>query len=134
MKIKDLINVNDSMKNLARTLLTKSTDNYKVYKIYSKIREELNNYYTQRDKIVMKYGTKNENGTVGILSDNPNFQKAIKDISELEEIEVDITIETLKLNVNDLNLSAIDIYNLVEFKIIELENKISPCDVKKENI
>ncbi len=122
MKIKELLNINESLKNLARTLLPKSVDNYKVYKMYSKIREELNNYYTQRDKIVLQYGIKNENGSVSILPENPNYQTAFKSLNELEEIEVDLKIETLKLNANDLNLSAIDLYNLVKSKIIELNH------------
>jgi len=120
VKIKELIKIKDSLTNLAKIMLPKSVDNYNVFKLYKQVEDESRNYYIQRDKIVMEYGKKQSNGSISILSDNPSYRTAIKLIEELENIEVEMLVKSVKLQPADIKLSPLDLYYLTDIGLIEI--------------
>lgn len=63
------------------------------------IHDALAEYFTERDKIITKYGTKDENGaTIGIpAEDTENMEKAITEINELGSISMELPIMTMDL-------------------------------------
>ncbi len=123
MKIKDLLNVKDSLYNLGNVLLPEpyTKYNYEVYKIIKKVESELENFGTQQYKIAKKYGTENEDGSYALEKNNPNFEQCTKELNELAEIEVDIPLGNIIINPSVISLKPIDIYNLIEYEIIKEE-------------
>lgn len=124
MKIRNIIKVRNSLNNLAKVLLPKNVDNYTVFKIYKQIEEEIQNYNVQKDKIVLKYGTQKSGGGISISQDNPNYTIALKAISELEDIEVDIRINSIIIYPDDVKLCPADLLNLEEFGLIKLVEEV----------
>ena len=120
MKLKELIKAQDSLTNLADIRLSSAKDNYNVFKLYKQVKEEISNYDAQRNKIIMEYGEKNSEGNVSVRRSNPNFSKAVKDIAELEDLDIDINFNKISVKPDELKLSAIDIYNLESFGILEV--------------
>lgn len=84
---------------------------YKLAKNIKSIEKELNIYEEEKQKLINKYGEKdeegkskvNENGMINIL-DVENWNK---DIKELLEIEVEINVE--KINIDELAKSDLKI-------------------------
>lgn len=120
MKLKELIKAQDSLTNLADIRLSSAKDNYNVFKLYKQVKDEISNYDAQRNKIIMEYGEKNSEGNVSVQRSNPNFSKAVKDIAELEDLDIDISFNKISVKPDELKLSAIDIYNLESFGILEV--------------
>jgi hypothetical protein len=125
MKIKDLLNIKDSIYNLGNLLLPEpyTKYNYEVYKIIKIVESELENFGTQQYKIAKKYGTENEDGNYIIDKTNENYEQCCKELNELTEIEVDIPIGNIIINPSVISLKPLDIYNLIEHEIIKEETK-----------
>lgn len=120
MKIRDILKVRESVKHLAQERLPNAIDNYHVFKLYKQVEDESHNYNVQKDKIVIEYGEKQPDGTVSISAKNPNYMTAIKLISELENIDIELQLNKITIKPAELNLSAKDIYNLIEFGVLEI--------------
>lgn len=120
MKIREMLKVRGSLINFAKIRLPNAIDNYNVFKLYKQVENEVFNYNTQKDKIIMEYGEEQSNDTVSISPNNPNYITAIKIIAELENIDVDLEFKPIILKPTDVNLSPIDIYNLTNFKILTI--------------
>lgn len=69
------------------------------------IHDGLAEYITERDKIINKYGTKDENGVVSIPADSEEAKKAIEEIDEIGKIEIKVPIILMDLQ---------DLYKLSE--------------------
>lgn len=120
MKIKDLVKVEGSLNNLVGIVLKNGLDNYNVYKFYRQLKEELDNFKAQKNKLIMEYGTRTHEGNFAVLPDNPNFSIVLEQINSLEKIEVDIEISNIKLNPEEVNISPFDLVNLVDIGLIEI--------------
>ena len=120
MKIRDILKVRESVKHLAQVRLPNAIDNYHVFKLYKQVEDEAHNYNVQKDKVVIEYGERQPNGSVSISAENPKYMTAIKLISELENIDIELQLNKTTIKPAELNLSAKDIYNLVEFGILEI--------------
>lgn len=121
MKIKDLLNIKESLYNLGNVLLPEpyTKYNYEVYKLIKKVESELENFGTQQYKIAKKYGTENEDGSYALEKTSPNFEQCTKELNELAEIEVDIQSGNIIMDISVLPLKPLDIYNLIEHGIIK---------------
>jgi hypothetical protein len=121
MKLRELIKVKDSLTNFANIRLSSAQDNYNVFKLYKQAEDEITNYNAQRDKIIIEYGEKDSEGNVSVQQNNPNFDKVIQAIVELEDLDIKIKFEKISVKSSELNLSAVDIFNLENFGLIEIK-------------
>jgi hypothetical protein len=121
MKLRELIKVKDSLTNFANIRLSSAQDNYNVFKLYKQAEDEITNYNAQRDKIIIEYGEKDSEGNVSVQQNNPNFDNVIQAIVELEDLDIKIKFEKISVKSSELNLSAVDIFNLENFGLIEIK-------------
>lgn len=100
---------------------------YAIAKNIAKIQSELKIYNEERQKLIDKYSVKDEEGKTLVGEDNQitiqiEFLEAwTKDITELEEIEVEIDIH--KFNINELLNGQYEMspgeFMLLDYMIIE---------------
>lgn len=121
MKLKEILNIEKAVMNLGNVLLPTPEENRRVYKLIKVTKQEVENYDLQINKIVQKYGQQAENGSKYIPKNSPNLDIALKEISALESMEIDIEFKPIKINFDSLGLCAADAYNLEKAKIIELK-------------
>lgn len=121
MKLKEILNIEKAVMNLGNVLLPTPEENRRVYKLIKVIKQEVENYDLQINKILQKYGQQSENGSKYIPKNSPNFDIALKEISALESMEINLDFKPIQTDFNSLNLNAADAYNLEKAKIIELK-------------
>lgn len=121
MKLKEILNIEKAVMNLGNVLLPTPEENRRVYKLIKTIKHEVENYDLQINKIVQKYGQQGENGSTYIPKNSPNFDTAIKEISALEKMEIDIKFKPTQVDFDILGLCATDIYSLEKSGIIVLK-------------
>ena len=69
-----------------------------LVRMAKKLNDEINLIEGKKNKLVMKYGDKDEKtGQVSINEASPNWEKFIKEFNELMEFEVELTINPVKI-------------------------------------
>lgn len=109
---KQLLNSEMGLGEIARKELPIKVS-YALSKNISKVAKELEIYNAERQKLIEKYCTKDENGK-SIIDKNNQLKIQDKfledwnnDIKELQEIEVDVDIHKFKLDeLNSYNMTA----------------------------
>ena len=120
---KRIINSIDSLKNLSSKELDVKTS-FKIAKNIKVIDEISNIFVEEKRKLVSKYGTKDEEGSLkvddnGVAEiDKDNLEEWNRSYSELLEIENDIDIEKIKLSDLDIKVSAQELL-AIEYMIEE---------------
>ncbi|WP_313232429.1 hypothetical protein [Tissierella praeacuta] len=122
IKLKDLIKANSGISKLADIILPNGKDNYRVYKIFKIVQDEINYLESQKVKILEKYGTKQSDGSITIAANHPDYLSALKLLTELGEVEVTFPEDLLGVRINPLEakLSPKDLYELETSGIIQL--------------
>lgn len=111
MKLINIVNSTEALNKLAEKDLPILTS-FKITDILFTIEKEINNYNQQKNKLIQKYGT-TENEINYNFSDE-NKIKFIQELEELNNLEVDLSIEKIKLP-DDINISASILYSLNNF-------------------
>lgn len=118
-KIIDIINGIGNILNMS--LPVKAS--YAISKNMVKLEKEAEIYNKEREKLLSKYGAKNEDGTLKVNEtgnvDIENVEDWNKDIKELLEIEVDIDIHKFSIDeIINCNMTAREVA-LIDFMIEE---------------
>ncbi len=124
MKLKEILNIEKAVMNLGNVLLPTPEENRRVYKLIKTVKQEAENYDLQINKIVQKYGQQGENESMYIPKNSPNFDTAIKEISALENMEIDMEFKPIQVDFDVLGICASDIYNLEKAGIIKLKEGV----------
>ncbi len=111
MKLINIVNSTEALNKLAEKDLPILTS-FKITDILFKIEKEINNYNMQKNKIIQKYGS-TEDGVNYNFSDE-NKLEFIKELEELNNHEVNLSIEKIKLP-DDINISASILYALRDY-------------------
>lgn len=111
-QIKDIVKFNLSVKNLSNDKLP-LTCAYKISKIQHAMENDLNFYQTKYFEIVEKYGKKDENGNLQysedgmvVLLDQDKIEAAQIEISELENMSIELDIENYLLDISDFDQTS----------------------------
>lgn len=118
MKIKDIVNSQNSLQKLLGVSLPVKVS-YKLSKLVTKLQPELDLFNKEKDKLIEKYGEKDDKGVVSIKQDSPNMPKFAKEIDELAEMEVNIdfgdgkSFEKISVaDLGDVKIEAQDLLSL----------------------
>lgn len=117
-----VINVVNGIGNILNMSLPVKAS-YAISKNMSKIEKEAEIYNKEREKLLSKYGKKNEDGTLAVNEagsvDIENVEDWNKDINDLLGIEVDIDIHKFSIDeIINCNMTAREIA-LIDFMIEE---------------
>lgn len=94
---------------------------YKICKIILAVDEEYNTFQETRMKVVMKYGEKNEDGSIknvdGQVMILPEYvEEAQNELKELLETEINLNINALTIDeLENCTISPADMINLMPF-------------------
>ncbi len=99
MKLIEIVNSVQALNKLGEKDLPIQTS-FKVTDILFAVEKELNNYYVHKDKLIQKYGT-TENG-LDYSFPEENRDKYVRDLEELNNMEIDLRVEKIKLPDNIL--------------------------------
>lgn len=62
------------------------------------LHDSLNEYLSERDNIIAKYGKKDENGNAYVpVDDKENVDKAIEEINEIGDIQIEVPLVTIPM-------------------------------------
>ena len=62
------------------------------------LHDSLNEYLSERDNIITKYGKKDENGNAYVPADDKeNVDKAIEEINEIGDIQIEVPLVTIPM-------------------------------------
>ena len=62
------------------------------------LHDSLNEYLSERDNIIAKYGKKDENGNAYVPADDKeNVDKAIEEINEIGDIQIEVPLVTIPM-------------------------------------
>lgn len=111
MKLIELVNSAQALNKLGEKDLPIQTS-FKISDILLASEKELNNYHIQRDKLIKKYGT-TENG-LDYSFPEENKEKYIQELEELNNIEIDFSIDKIKLPDN-ISIAPNILYSLKHF-------------------
>ena len=89
IKIKDIVNSQTSLQKLLGVSLPVKVS-YKLSKLVAKLQPELDIFNKEKDKLIEKYGEKDDKGNWTIKQDSENMPKFVEEINELTEMEVNI--------------------------------------------
>lgn len=116
MKLIKIVQAIDGLNKICNIELP-AVESFKVVKLVGEIESHINNYNTQRNKLLKKYGDTEDDTTFSIRPEE--CEDFMKEINELGEIEIDLDFEKIKLP-KDLAIKASDIVNMTDF--IELKD------------
>lgn len=71
---------------------------YGIARNMRKLSEELVEYQTMKNKAIVKYGEKNDDGTYGVLIGSESYEKFIQEMKEVMDISHDVDIFKVKEN------------------------------------
>ena len=87
---------------------------YGIARNMRKLSDELVEYQTLKNKAIIKYGEKNDDGTYGVLLGSESYDKFIQEMKEVMDISHDVDIftvkedEVIKSSLNAKEMLAID--------------------------
>lgn len=96
VKLLDIMLTKDALQNLLNTKLPIKTS-YKLNKLAIALNVEYEAYEKQRVELVKEYGEEKEDGSVAIPPDSPKMKEFLEKIAELQNIEVSLDFEKLKV-------------------------------------
>lgn len=86
---------------------------FRLVKLIKEINVELEIFEKEKEKLLKKYGKKNDDDSYTILDENKDSWN--KDITELLSLNVDITAEKVNLANEDIKISPADMMKIEEF-------------------
>lgn len=86
---------------------------FRLVKLIKEINVELEIFEKEKEKLLKKYGKKNDDDSYTILDENKDSWN--KDITELLSLDVDITAEKVNLANEDIKISPADMMKIEEF-------------------
>lgn len=111
MKLLKLVNASDNLNKLGDMLLP-AKESFKVVQLLLEIEPHLQNYNFQRNKLLAKYGSSEDEKTYVIREEEKeNF---IKEVEDLGNIEIDLRYEKINIS-NGLTIKAADLINILDF-------------------
>ena len=121
VQVRDIINSMDTMKLLIEKPL-KARVAFRVAKLVREIDKEFELYNSERDKLIKKYGMKDENGELiiddegrGRLSDE-NIPKFNQEIQEMLDNEVELNAQPIALaDLGEEEFTAIQLAQIEKF-------------------
>ncbi len=138
--LRDIINIQSSYSKLLEQVYLPIKIRYTLSKDGRKIQSELEELQKMRDSLIMKYGSKQKDGSTAILPGSPNLASYEVDMSDLLDIEIDLLTDQIDVELfmrDDCTLSAKDL--LILDKLIidksdekDIENKNSKSEDKLE--
>ncbi len=111
MKLKTIINAVDALNELQQKELP-IEESFKVVNIIQQIEPHFNNYSEQREKLMRKYG--NTEDRINYTIKNVNVAKYLQEIEPLENLDIEIKLEKIKLN-KDISIKAVHLRQLLDF-------------------
>jgi hypothetical protein len=120
IKLGEIINIIESLNNILIKEIPIKTA-YMLSKLAQKIEPELKNFQNSNNKLIEKYGQRDENneiinnnGIVPIILDKKEDYK--KEIEELLNIEIDIDFEPMSIkSLGDIKIAPKDLFVLDRF-------------------
>ena len=111
MKLIKLVQAVGNLDKLA-TLELSAKESFKVVKLLMEIEPHIQNYNTQRNKLLVKFGESTDGKEYQIKSENKD--KFIEELKDLEEIEIELKFD--KINIpSDIKIKASDMINILDF-------------------
>lgn len=110
IKLSEVKNYNQVFSKLNISDSFNVIQSYKIHKIYSKIKNELNDYIEMRKKLENKYFCKDENneikrdahGNIEMKSSELTLDSYMKELTSLENTKITLELEDLALSIEDL--------------------------------
>ena len=110
IKLSEVKNYNQVFSKLNISDSFNVIQSYKIHKIYSKIKNELNDYIEMRKKLENKYFCKDENneikrdahGNIEMKSSELTLDNYMKELTSLENTKITLELEDLALSIEDL--------------------------------
>ena len=110
IKLSEVKNYNQVFSKLNISNSFNVIQSYKIHKIYSKIKNEFNDYVEMRKKLENKYFCKNENneikrdthGNIEMKSSELTLDSYMKELTSLENTKITLEFEDLALSIEDL--------------------------------
>lgn len=109
-----LIKIVSAVNNLDKlsTLELPAKESFNIVKMLMEIEPHIQNYHTQRNKLLSKFGDSEDGKEYQIKAENKD--KFIAELKDLEEIEIELTFE--KINIpEDVKIKASDMINILDF-------------------
>lgn len=111
MKLIKLVNAVDNLDKLA-VLELPAKESFKVVKLLMEIEPHIQNYHTQRNKLLAKFGESTDGKEYQIKAENKD--KFIAELKDLEDIEIELKFEKINIG-EDIKIKASDIVNILDF-------------------
>ena len=120
VKLNDIVNATETFNKIIRQPF-KGSLAFKIARLARELDKEMQTFNTERQKIIQKYGEKDENGELVVDEKGlVNFDKTnLKEINE----EFDSLLNTeLEINADKLPMDSIDNFEITPQEIISIES------------
>ncbi len=111
MKLKIIINAVEALNTLQQKELPVE-ESFKLINLFQQIEPHLNNYAEQRGKLMRRYGQSEDGDNYKISRENA--AQYFKEIEPLENLDIEIKFEKIKLN-KDISIKAMHLRQLLDF-------------------
>lgn len=117
MKLLQIVNMIESLV-IMTTLPLSAKDSFYLNNILIKFDDEINSYNNTKNNLLIQYG-ESDNGINYILNNEENQKLFYKELCELDNIEIDVTIQKIKVGLSKLDkLGEIETRHLYNLKDI----------------
>lgn len=118
MKLIDILNKNEILKQIIETKDIPAIFKFKVLGIMKAIEPYLINLETVRNELIMKYGEEKEDGAFGLAKDSSNFPTFSKEYEDLLNSETGFDMPKFKATeIFDIGIDTtllLGIYDIIE--------------------
>ena len=119
IKLNDVVNATDAFNNIMQQSI-KGSSAFKVARLARELDKEMETFNSERQKIIQKYGKKDENGQL-ILNDNNQVSFDPEDIDTINN-ELNSLLETeLEINADKIPATALEEFKITPKEMIGIE-------------
>lgn len=111
MKLIKIVQAVDNLDKLT-ILELPARESFKVVNLLMEIEPHVQNYHTQRNKLLAKFGESKDGKEYQIKAENKG--KFLDELKDLENIEIELKFEKINIG-EDVKIKASDMINILDF-------------------
>ena len=113
LKLKDLVMSELSLSSLVDEKM-KAKDSFKLARIIWQISPIIEDFQEARDKLIMKYGTEQDDGSFNIPENSKEYEVYADELTAL--LEEDVKVDFKKLNISQISSAEISARDLASLR------------------
>lgn len=119
IKLSDVVNATETFNKIMQQSF-KGSLAFKIARLARELDKEMQTFNAERQKIIQKYGNKDENGEL-IIDENGNIKFDNSDLVEINQ-EFNSLLETeLEINADKLPMDSIDNFEITPQEMLNIE-------------